>query len=101
MSDDTSTIRIIESDQEQVVSVTVGELKRLYSKSWLCGAHDDIDTDPIIHERTCHNSAPHYLRFHCSECHYVIYHDDANETGEPDEDGIKFCPKCGARVVDE
>ena len=50
-------------------------------------------------ERTCHNSAPHYLRFLCSECHYVIYHDDVNEMGEPDEDGIKFCPNCGARVV--
>ena len=50
-------------------------------------------------ERTCHNSAPYYLRFHCSECHYVIYHDDVNETGEPEEDGINFCPNCGARVT--
>jgi ribosomal protein S27AE len=61
------------------------------------GRPKNCNIDP--QERTCHNSAPHYLRFRCSECHYVIYHDDANETGEPKEDGIEFCPHCGARVI--
>ena len=32
MSDDTSTIRIIESDQEQVVSVTAGALSMLQGR---------------------------------------------------------------------
>ena len=101
MTNEESTIRIIGADPERVVSVTVGELEQLLD--------DGMDVEAgflgiggvAIHERTCHDIAPRYLRFLCSECHHVIYHDDANETGEPDEDGIKFCPNCGARVVDE
>ena len=72
-----------------------------YSVRNLCGLANTLADLIDPQERTCHNSAPHYLRFHCSECHYVIYHDDANETGEPEEDGINFCPNCGARVVSE
>lgn len=101
MSDDTSTIRIFDADPERVVSVTVGELRNLCKWAYGCG-HDFVGmSDATVHERTCHNSAPHYLRFRCSECHHVIYHDDANETGEPKEDGVGFCPICGARVVGE
>ena len=101
MSDETSTIRIIGADPERVVSVTMGDLETLLDDGM------DVEAGFIgigtvtIHERTCHNGAPHYIRFLCSACHYVIYHDDANETGEPDEDCIKFCPNCGARVVGE
>ena len=99
MSDETGEVRIFDADPERVVSVTVGELQNLCKWEYGCG-HDFVGmSDATVHERTCHNSAPHYLRFLCSECHHVIYHDDANETGEPDEDGIKFCPNCGARVI--
>ena len=101
MSEETGEVCIIGADPERVVSVTVGDLETLLDDGM------DVEAGFIgigtvtIHERTCHNGAPHYIRFLCSECHYVIYHDDANETGEPDEDRIKFCPNCGARVVDE
>ena len=92
-------LRIFDADPERVVSVTVGELQNLCKWAYGCG-HDFVGmSDATIRERTCHNRAPHYLRFLCPECHHVIYHDDANETGDPDEDGIKFCPNCGARVV--
>ena len=93
MSDDTSTISILGADPERVVSVTVGELRKAVTTGW------HFNDYGLVHERMCRNSAPHYLRFRCSECHYVIYHDDANETGEPDEDRIKFCPNCGSRVI--
>lgn len=49
-------------------------------------------------ERTCRNNAPSYLRFLCSECGYVIYHDDANETGDKAEDTPNHCPNCGKVV---
>ena len=99
MSDETGTVRILDADPERVVSVTVGDLETLLDDGMDVEAgFVGIDT-VTVHERTCHNSAPHYLRFRCSECHHVIYHDDANETGESDEDGIKFCPNCGARVT--
>ena len=99
MSDEAGEVRIFDADPERVVSVTVGDLETLLDDGM------DVEAGFIgigtvtIHERTCHNSAPHYIRFLCSECNYVIYHDDANETGEPDGDGIKFCPNCGARVI--
>ena len=99
MSYDTSTIRILDADPERVVSVTVGELQELCKWAYGCG-HDFVGmSDATVHERTCHDIAPRYLRFLCTDCHYVIYHDDANETGEPDEDRIKFCPNCGAMVI--
>ena len=114
MSDDTSTVRILDADPEQVVSVTVGELKRLYSKSWLCGAHDDIDTDPIIHERTCHfvfrdesYSTPDGYEqdgmYYCSACgcdlpDWMQEHVDDIQAGKIEND-IARCPICGARLV--
>jgi len=48
--------------------------------------------------RTCHNAAPSYLDFLCSECGFVHYHSDANDTGDKNE--WCFCPNCGRRVVD-
>lgn len=90
-------IRIFDSDPGQAVSVTVGDLKRLYSKSWLCGAHDDIDNDPIIHERTCHwewsvfGSEPDtWEGWNCSVC---------GEMGDELSEIPNFCPSCGAKVV--
>ena len=111
MSDDTGEVRIFGSDPERVVSVTVGELQRLYSKSWLCGAHDDIDTDPIIHERTCHPkgdwkpvSQTQKVRRRVCDCGHELGMDRkvtapftfAEMCELPD-----YCPNCGARVVYE
>lgn len=47
-------------------------------------------------ERTCKNNAPAYLDFLCSECGFVHYHSEANDTGEGN--GWNYCPNCGARV---
>ena len=48
-------------------------------------------------ERTCENNAPDYLDFQCSECGFVHYHSEANDTGEGNE--WNYCPNCGARVT--
>lgn len=48
---------------------------------------------------TCRNSAPSYLDFLCSECGFVHYHSDANDTGAGNE--WRYCPNCGRKVVDE
>lgn len=47
-------------------------------------------------ERTCHNVAPAYLDFLCSECGCVHYHSDENDTGMGND--WRFCPNCGAKV---
>jgi len=48
-------------------------------------------------ERTCENNAPAYLDFLCSECGFVHYHSEANDTGEGN--GWNYCPNCGAKVI--
>lgn len=48
---------------------------------------------------TCHNDAPEYLDFLCSECGFVHYHSDANDDEEGN--GWSYCPNCGRKVVDE
>lgn len=50
-------------------------------------------------KRTCKNNAPVYLDFLCSECGFVHYHSEANDTGEGNE--WNYCPNCGAKIVDE
>lgn len=50
-------------------------------------------------ERTCKNNAPSYLDFLCSECGFVHYHSEANDTGDGNE--WNYCPNCGARVRSE
>lgn len=45
---------------------------------------------------TCENNAPEYLDFLCSECGFVHYHSDENDTG--DGNNWRFCPNCG-RVI--
>lgn len=47
---------------------------------------------------TCRNSAPTYLDFLCSECGFVHYHSDENDSGDGNE--WRFCPNCGRKVVD-
>ena len=83
MSDE-STVRILGTDPELVVSVTVGELEQLLD--------DGMDVEAgflgiggvAIHERTCHMSDGY-----CSVC------------GRPDPSGgdARYCAYCGARVV--
>lgn len=50
-----------------------------------------------VSERMCKNNAPAYLDFLCSECGFVHYHSEANDTGEGNE--WNYCPNCGARVT--
>lgn len=47
---------------------------------------------------TCSNTAPSYLDFLCSECWFVHYHSDANDSGDGNE--WRYCPNCGRKVVD-
>ena len=44
----------------------------------------------------CRNAAPSYLDFLCSECGFVHYHSDTNDTGDGNE--WNYCPNCGKRV---
>lgn len=44
----------------------------------------------------CHNAAPSYLDFLCSECGFVHYHSDTNDTGDGNE--WSYCPNCGRSV---
>lgn len=46
----------------------------------------------------CRNNAPTYLDFLCSECGFVHYRSDENDTGDRNE--WHFCPNCGRKVVD-
>lgn len=46
---------------------------------------------------TCHNAAPSYLDFLCSECGFVHYHSDENDSGDGNE--WRYCPSCGAEVI--
>lgn len=46
---------------------------------------------------TCKNTAPSYLDFLCSECGFVHYHSDENDSGDGNE--WHFCPNCGRRIV--
>ena len=48
---------------------------------------------------TCHNAARSYLDFLCSECGFVHYHSDENDSGDGNE--WHYCPSCGAEVVNE
>lgn len=60
---------------------------------------DLIEPDP---ERTCHNKAAWYGNFICDECGCRVY----TENDGMDDDVVmprewKFCPNCGAKVVEE
>lgn len=52
-----------------------------------------------VKQETCRNSAPSYLDFLCSECGFIHYHSDANDSGDGND--WRYCPNCGAKVVDE
>lgn len=45
---------------------------------------------------TCRNTAPSYLDFLCSECGFVHYHSDENDSGDGNE--WHYCPNCGRRI---
>lgn len=55
--------------------------------------------DATLGRGTCHNAAPSYLDFLCSECGFVHYHSDTNDTGDGNE--WRYCPNCGRKVVDD
>ena len=76
-----------------------------YVKCARCGSVGvrSIDEDVAIDawntraERMCENNAPDYLDFLCSECGFVHYHSEANDTGEGNE--WNYCPNCGSRII--
>jgi ribosomal protein S27AE len=86
MSDDTSTIRIFDADPERVVSVTVGELRSLIN-----GAVPGDIGDEFIHERT----------FHMKKTLRPMYGNKCSRCGGGVMESVRFCPNCGARLVDE
>lgn len=55
--------------------------------------------DRLTDVALCHNVAPDYLDFLCSECGFVHYHSDANDNGEGND--WRYCPECGKKVDDE
>ena len=61
-------------------------------------AADTIEGLRNMLTETCHNAAPVYLDFLCSECGFVHYHSDEND----DENGNRwfYCPNCGRKVVE-
>lgn len=85
MSDETSTIRILDADPERVVSVTVGELQELWENGSVLG------DSPTIHERTCHMKKT--LR--------PMYGNKCSECGGGVMELVSFCPVCGARLADD
>lgn len=46
---------------------------------------------------TCRNAAPSYLDFLCSECGFVNYRNDENDSGGGND--WHHCPNCGRKVV--
>ena len=104
MSDDTSTVRILDADPERVVSVTVGELQELWENGVVFG------DSATIHERTCHVLNPHRpngceglgVFGECSECGGEIETVDEHDRAQnPWKRADAFCKGCGARVVGE
>ena len=96
MSDETSTIRILDADPERVVSVTVGDLETLLDDGMDVEAgFVGIDT-VTIHERTYHNfggekgTNAEFWDFGCTACGWI---------GDMTADNPYFCPHCGARVT--
>ena len=117
MSDDTSTIRILDADPERVVSVTVGELLKLWDNGARYGENMPwVTKGATIHERTCHfvfrdesYSTPDGYEqdgtYYCSACDcdlpdWMQWHVDDIKAGTIEND-IDRCPNCGARLVDE
>ncbi len=105
MSDDTSTIRILDVNPERVVSVTVGELQEIV-RSHPKTAYQFHTL--AIHERTCHmqkidwmdkignKSLPRH-KVVCSACGLELESDMSRCLPS----FYHFCPNCGARLVGE
>lgn len=92
---------------EQWTTVLLPEIAWNWDDRWpdyLSVAHDDHGEwrvyvpEATLGTWTCHNVAPTYLDFLCSECGFVHYYSDENDTGDGNE--WHFCPNCGRKVVD-
>lgn len=71
---------------------------------WYVGLTDEgvrkrDEREATLGRGECRNAAPSYLDFLCSECGFVHYHSDTNDTGDGNE--WHYCPNCGRKVVDE
>lgn len=90
-------------DESRVVSVTVGELRKLHMDSWNAaidyavgnhGQFDFADERITVRERTCHRiTGVNHGR--CSVCGHELY------LNQPWGDDGRYCPGCGARVMEE
>lgn len=109
-------VYIFDGDPRRVVSVTVNELQRLCRELYADGSDDRglglIDGEEMneslselvtVHERTCHMLECHEWQdewepygIYCSECKEFV--PDWNSKDNPPMP--KYCPHCGARVVD-
>lgn len=91
-----------------VITLNQGRYNRQFrldmNHDWLNAWHAELERilqaiEATLGPGTCRNNAPTYLDFLCSECGFVHYHSDANDT--KDGNGWGYCPNCGAKVVDE
>lgn len=66
----------------------------------IASSSDDLTPEQAIEATLgrgeCRNAAPSYLDFLCSECGFVHYHSDTNDTGDGND--WNFCPNCGKAV---
>ena len=105
MAQDDSEIPVVvhrRNGMDWVAVLPFREFLELYGKASPEMRYEDalILLDELgLSERTCKNNAPAYLDFLCSECGFVHYHSEANDTGEGNE--WNYCPNCGAKVVCE
>lgn len=74
----------------------IAVLDSILFRCWQMGWLDQLRDAEVIPERTCRNTAPVYLDFLCSECGFVHYHSDENDSGDGNE--WNYCPNCGAKV---
>ena len=101
MSDETGEVRIFDEDTERVVSVTVGELRKLCKWAYGCG-HDFVGmSDATVHERTCHmvwiDRVGDVNRWRCDACGCrSVERIVSDRLHDP---APAWCHRCGARVV--
>ena len=103
MSYEAGEVRIFDADQEQVVSVTVGELQELCRWAYGCG-HDFVGmADAAVHERTCHmvliGRVGGVNQWRCDAC--GCRSSERIVSDRLHDPAPAWCHRCGSRVVDE